>query len=61
LLARNDYTSHDYDHAYNKTAINGADVTVYVKHYSAPGGMHAGFEYYRAIFDDITECLHFHT
>jgi pimeloyl-ACP methyl ester carboxylesterase len=49
------YLSWFYDHAYNKTAINGADVTEYVKHYSAPGGMHAGFEYYRAIFDDISQ------
>ena len=49
------YLSWFYDHAYNKTAINGADVTEYVKHYSAPGGMHAGFEYYRAYFDDVNQ------
>jgi pimeloyl-ACP methyl ester carboxylesterase len=27
----------------------------YVSHYSAPGGMRAGFEYYRALFDDIKQ------
>jgi pimeloyl-ACP methyl ester carboxylesterase len=34
--------------AYNPAAITQADVKEYVSHYSAPGGMRAGFEYYRA-------------
>ena len=35
--------------AYNPAAITEEDVDEYVSHYSAPGGMRAGFEYYRAI------------
>jgi pimeloyl-ACP methyl ester carboxylesterase len=34
--------------AYNREAITEADIDEYVSHYSAPGGMRAGFEYYRA-------------
>ena len=34
--------------AYNPEVINEADIDEYVSHYSAPGRMHAGFEYYRA-------------
>ncbi len=34
--------------AYNPEAINEADIDTYVSSYSAPGGMRAGFEYYRA-------------
>jgi pimeloyl-ACP methyl ester carboxylesterase len=34
--------------AYNPEAITEADIDKYVKSYSAPGGMRAGFEYYRA-------------
>ncbi|MGH9974427.1 MAG: alpha/beta fold hydrolase [Nitrososphaeraceae archaeon] len=34
--------------AYNPEAISGADIDTYVSSYSAPGGMRAGFEYYRA-------------
>jgi len=45
--------------AYNKTAINEADVTEYVRHYSAPGGMHAGFEYYRAHLDDASQNMEY--
>src|SRR5919106_4184199 len=35
--------------AYNPAAITKDDIDEYVSHYSAPGGMRAGFEYYRAI------------
>jgi pimeloyl-ACP methyl ester carboxylesterase len=35
--------------AYNPAAITEEDIDEYVSHYSAPGGMRAGFEYYRAI------------
>jgi len=38
--------------AYNPTAISEQDIDEYVRCYSAPGGMRAGFEYYRAIFTD---------
>jgi pimeloyl-ACP methyl ester carboxylesterase len=34
--------------AYNPAAITKEDIDKYVSHYSAPGGMRAGFEYYRA-------------
>jgi len=34
--------------AYNPFAITQADIEEFVSHYSAPGGMRAGFEYYRA-------------
>ena len=34
--------------AYNPSAITQEDINKYVSHYSAPGGMRAGFEYYRA-------------
>jgi pimeloyl-ACP methyl ester carboxylesterase len=34
--------------AYNPEAITEADIDTYVRSYSAPGGMRAGFEYYRA-------------
>jgi pimeloyl-ACP methyl ester carboxylesterase len=34
--------------AYNPEAITEADIDEYVSHYSTPGGMRAGFEYYRA-------------
>jgi pimeloyl-ACP methyl ester carboxylesterase len=34
--------------AYNPKAITEADIDEFVRKYSAPGGMRAGFEYYRA-------------
>jgi pimeloyl-ACP methyl ester carboxylesterase len=34
--------------AYNPSAITQTTINEYVSHYSAPGSMHAGFEYYRA-------------
>jgi pimeloyl-ACP methyl ester carboxylesterase len=39
--------------AYNPDAISDAEVDEYVRCYSAPGGLRAGFEYYRAIRTDI--------
>jgi pimeloyl-ACP methyl ester carboxylesterase len=44
-----DYLSWHYRGlAYNREAIAEADIDTYVRSYSAPGGMRAGFEYYRA-------------
>ena len=43
-----EYLSWFYRLAYNPEAISAADINKYVSHYSAPGGMRAGFEYYRA-------------
>lgn len=39
--------------AYNPEAITAPEVDEYVRCYSAPGGLRAGFEYYRAIRTDI--------
>ncbi len=41
--------------AYNPAAITQADINEYVSHYSAPGGMRAGFDYYRAFPQDTIE------
>jgi pimeloyl-ACP methyl ester carboxylesterase len=41
--------------AYNPYAITQADIDEFVSHYSAPGGMRAGFEYYRAFPIDANE------
>jgi pimeloyl-ACP methyl ester carboxylesterase len=37
------------------SAISDADIDEYVRCYSAPGAMQAGFAYYRAVFDDIAQ------
>lgn len=34
--------------SHDPSAITQAGISEYVSHYSAPGGMHAGFEHYRA-------------
>jgi pimeloyl-ACP methyl ester carboxylesterase len=36
------------NYSYNPDSITKEDIDEYVSHYSAPGGMRAGFEYYRA-------------
>ncbi|MFL6364409.1 MAG: alpha/beta fold hydrolase [Nitrososphaeraceae archaeon] len=41
--------------AYNPAAIMQADINEYVSHYSAPGGMRAGFEHYRAFPQDAIQ------
>ena len=43
-----EYLSWFYRFAYNPKAITEDDIDKYVASYSAPGGMRAGFEYYRA-------------
>jgi pimeloyl-ACP methyl ester carboxylesterase len=50
-----EYLTWFYRHTCNPTAITKEDIDEYVNHYSAPGGMRAGFEYYRALFDDIKQ------
>jgi hypothetical protein len=37
------------------SAITQSDINEYVSHYSSPGGMHAGFEYYRAFPQDAID------
>jgi pimeloyl-ACP methyl ester carboxylesterase len=44
-----------HNFAYNPAAITQADINEYVSHYSAPGGMHTGFEYYRAFPQDVIQ------
>jgi pimeloyl-ACP methyl ester carboxylesterase len=41
--------------ASNPSAITQEDINEYVSHYSAPGGMRAGFEYYRAFPEDAIQ------
>jgi pimeloyl-ACP methyl ester carboxylesterase len=41
--------------ACNPYAITQADIDEFVSHYSAPGGMRAGFEYYRAFPQDAKD------
>ena len=44
---------------YNPSAITEADINEYVSHYSAPGGMRAGFEYYRAFPQDAIQNMNY--
>ena len=44
---------------YNPAAITQADINEYVSHYSAPGGMRAGFEYYRAFPQDAIQNMNY--
>jgi pimeloyl-ACP methyl ester carboxylesterase len=41
--------------ANNPAAITQQDINEYASHYSAPGGMHAGFEHYRAFPQDAIQ------
>lgn len=41
--------------SYNPAAFTDADVDEYVRCYSAPGGMRAGFEYFRAFAEDARQ------
>jgi pimeloyl-ACP methyl ester carboxylesterase len=41
--------------SYNPAAFSEADVDEYVRSYSAPGGMRAGFEYFRAFSEDAKQ------
>ena len=45
--------------AYNPSAITQKDINEFVSHYSAPGGMHAGFEYYRAFPQDAIQNMNY--
>jgi pimeloyl-ACP methyl ester carboxylesterase len=40
---------------FNPAAITQTDISEYVRHYSAPGGMSAGFEHYRAFPQDAIQ------
>ncbi len=45
--------------AYNQSAITASDIGEYVRHYSTPGGMRAGFEYYRAFPEDLVQNMNY--
>src|SRR3954470_9440958 len=45
--------------AYNPAAIAQAAINEYVSHYSGPGGMRAGFEYYRAFPQDAIQNMNY--
>jgi pimeloyl-ACP methyl ester carboxylesterase len=45
--------------AYNPSAITQDAINEYVRHYSAAGGMRAGFEYYRALPQDAIQNLNY--
>ncbi|MGI0050142.1 MAG: alpha/beta fold hydrolase [Nitrososphaeraceae archaeon] len=50
------YLNWFYDHySYNQSAITSEDREEYIKQYSKPGALRAGFEYYRAIFEDAEQ------
>lgn len=45
--------------AYNQYAITPSNIDEYGRHYSAPGRMHAGFEYYRAFPQDLSQNMNY--
>ena len=45
--------------AYNPSAITQTDINEYVSHYSAPGGMRDGFNYYRAFPQDAIQNMNY--
>jgi pimeloyl-ACP methyl ester carboxylesterase len=50
------YLNWFYDHySYNQSAITAEDRGEYIEQYSKPGALRAGFEYYRAIFEDAQQ------
>ena len=50
------YLNWFYDHySYNQSAITPKDREEYIKQYSKPSALRAGFEYYRAVFEDAQQ------
>jgi pimeloyl-ACP methyl ester carboxylesterase len=49
------YLNWFYDRTYNQSTITPEDREEYIKQYSKPGAMRAGFEYYRAVFEDAEQ------
>jgi pimeloyl-ACP methyl ester carboxylesterase len=49
------YLNWFYDWTYNQSAITSEAREEYIKQYSKPGAMRAGFEYYMAIFEDAKQ------
>jgi len=49
------YLNWFYDWTYNQSAITSEAREEYIKQYSKPGALRAGFEYYRAVFEDAKQ------
>lgn len=49
------YLNWFYDWTYNQSAITTEDREEYIRQYSKPGALRAGFEYYRAVFEDAKQ------
>jgi pimeloyl-ACP methyl ester carboxylesterase len=49
------YLNWFYDWTYNQTAITSEARDEYIRQYSKPGALRAGFEYYRAVFEDAEQ------
>ncbi len=49
------YLNWFYDWTYNQSAITSEAREEYIKQYSKPGALRAGFEYYRAVFEDAEQ------
>jgi pimeloyl-ACP methyl ester carboxylesterase len=49
------YLNWFYDWTYNQSAITSEAREEYIEQYSKPGALRAGFEYYRAIFEDAKQ------
>jgi pimeloyl-ACP methyl ester carboxylesterase len=49
------YLNWFYDWTYNQSVITPGDRDEYIKQYSKPGALRAGFEYYRAVFEDAEQ------
>ena len=49
------YLNWFYDWTYNQSAVTTEAREEYIKQYSKPGALRAGFEYYRAVFEDAKQ------
>jgi pimeloyl-ACP methyl ester carboxylesterase len=49
------YLNWFYDWTYNQSAITSEAREEYIQQYSKPGALRAGFEYYRAVFEDAKQ------
>jgi pimeloyl-ACP methyl ester carboxylesterase len=49
------YLNWFYDWTYNQSALTAEAREEYIKQYSKPGALRAGFEYYRAAFEDAEQ------
>ena len=50
-----EYLTWFYRTGHNQGAFTPADIEEYARHYAVPVSLHAGFEYYRAIDQDVAD------